>query len=588
MDEFGSPILGGVNAVRRTVSSSMFAPRQPQRQPDSITTNLLSQQSLQLTSVSQQLERISTQVTSLNSSLSGVRENLVVSGQIDRQREAAKQKRERILAEQGLREGKESALEAKIQNALVQPLQKVAIKTQGTLGNLQKFLLILAGGWLTNTGIDLIKAQSEGNTEKLNELKAKFVSGLLVIGGTITALSIGIKNSFRLLGVFVNSISRVAFGGLLKTSLGGLRRLFSGIAAQAAGSVVGNFLTKGLGLGKVASNVVTTATTAAGTMGAMSLIKKGMAPAGAAEITQKVGNRLKAPKLQSQNVTQKLLRDARTPSAKGQGFLSGIGKRARNITKKIVSKGKNITAGLAGPKSLGAAANPTKKGFGRLLSMLGIKGGLKQAFKRFGGPVATLIINLATGDSLGKALAATAGYAAASAAAAKLLSPLLLAPIPGARILYGILVLAGGIVGESAIRGLYDGIAGLFGFGKKDKTDKEIKAKGNSQLLNKSNNEDMTYDGLEIVPISDISLEDQEKMGLIEPVKSNASEKANEISDMDEGQPAIINLPISGSQPQVGGSNKIKKSEAATVPKIFFDNENPHTLYGAATYGVGN
>ena len=584
MDEFGSPILGGVNAVRRTVSSSMFAPRQPQRQPDSITTNLLSQQSLQLTSVSQQLERISTQVTSLNSSLSGVRENLVVSGQIDRQREAAKQKRERILAEQGLREGKESALEAKIQNALVQPLQKVAIKTQGTLGNLKKFLLILAGGWLTNTGIDLIKAQSEGNTEKLNELKAKFVSGLLVIGGTITALSIGIKNSFRLLGVFVNSISRVAFGGLLKTSLGGLRRLFSGAAAQAAGSVAGNLLTKST---KVLTNIGKTGFTS---IAAMELMRKGkdlMNRDAAAQVTQKVGNRSKQ-KLMQQTKGQKLLRDARTPAAKGQGFLSGIGKRARNITKKIVGKGKNITAGLAAPKSLGAAANPTKKGFGRLLSMLGIKGGLKQAFKRFGGPVATLIINLATGDSLGKALAATAGYAAASAAAAKLLSPLLLAPIPGARILYGILVLAGGIVGESAIRGLYDGIAGLFGFGKKDKTDKEIKAKGNSQLLNKSNNEDMTYDGLEIVPISDISLEDQEKMGLIEPVKSNASEKANEISDMDEGQPAIINLPTSGSQPQVGGSNKIKKSEAATVPKIFFDNENPHTLYGAATYGVGN
>ena len=585
MDEFGSPILGGVNAVRRTVSSSMFAPRQPQRQPDSITTNLLSQQSLQLTSVSQQLERISTQVTSLNSSLSGVRENLVVSGQIDRQREAAKQKRERILAEQGLREGKESALEAKIQNALVQPLQKVAIKTQGTLGNLKKFLLILAGGWLTNTGIDLIKAQSEGNTEKLNELKAKFVSGLLVIGGTITALSIGIKNSFRLLGVFVNSISRVAFGGLLKTSLGGLRRLFSGAAAQAAGSVAGNVLTKSK---RLLTNVGKTGLTS---IAAMELMRKGkdlMNRDAAAQVTQKVGNRSKQ-KLMQQTKGQKLLRDARTPAAKGQGFLSGIGKRARNITKKIVGKGKNITAGLAGPKSLGAAANPTKKGFGRLLSMLGIKGGLKQAFKRFGGPVATLIINLATGDSLGKALAATAGYAAASAAAAKLLSPLLLAPIPGARILYGILVLAGGIVGESAIRGLYDGIAGLFGFGKKDKTDKEIKTQNNKGFMNfGGGNKELTFDDLEIVPVSSLSAEEQEQMGLIEPVKSKSSETATNISEIDEGQPAIVNIPLAGAQTQTGGSNQIKESEAATVPKIFFDNDNPHTLYGAATYGVGN
>ena len=323
----------------------------------------------------------------------------------------------------------------------------------------------------------------------------------------------------------------------------------------------------------------------------MELMRKGkdlMNRDAAAQVTQKVGNRSKQ-KLMQQTKGQKLLRDARTPAAKGQGFLSGIGKRARNITKKIVGKGKNITAGLAGPKSLGAAANPTKKGFGRLLSMLGIKGGLKQAFKRFGGPVATLIINLATGDSLGKALAATAGYAAASAAAAKLLSPLLLAPIPGARILYGILVLAGGIVGESAIRGLYDGIAGLFGFGKKDKTDKEIKTQNNKGFMNfGGGNKELTFDDLEIVPVSSLSAEEQEQMGLIEPVKSKSSETATNISEIDEGQPAIVNIPLAGAQTQTGGSNQIKESEAATVPKIFFDNDNPHTLYGAATYGVGN
>ena len=42
MDEFGSPLIGGIRAVRRNISSSFFgAPRQSQ--PDPVTTDLLQQ-----------------------------------------------------------------------------------------------------------------------------------------------------------------------------------------------------------------------------------------------------------------------------------------------------------------------------------------------------------------------------------------------------------------------------------------------------------------------------------------------------------------------------------------------------------------
>ena len=51
MDEFGSPLAGGIRAVRRNISSSFFgAPRQAQADP--VTTDLLQQQSLSLTSIS--------------------------------------------------------------------------------------------------------------------------------------------------------------------------------------------------------------------------------------------------------------------------------------------------------------------------------------------------------------------------------------------------------------------------------------------------------------------------------------------------------------------------------------------------------
>ena len=124
MDEeqgLGSPIAGGIRGIRRSVSSSVFTGRAvpPPPQPDPQTTSLLNQNSLTLTSVSTQLSSVSAQVNNLSQSLNVIRNNLALSDTIERQREAEKQKRERILAEQALREGKESDLERKVQSALL-------------------------------------------------------------------------------------------------------------------------------------------------------------------------------------------------------------------------------------------------------------------------------------------------------------------------------------------------------------------------------------------------------------------------------------------------------------------------------------
>ena len=68
MAEIASPISGGISAVRNTVSSSVFAgrPTAPTTEPDTITTNLISQNSLTLSTVSQQLSSISENVGRLN------------------------------------------------------------------------------------------------------------------------------------------------------------------------------------------------------------------------------------------------------------------------------------------------------------------------------------------------------------------------------------------------------------------------------------------------------------------------------------------------------------------------------------------
>ena len=212
-----SPIAGGIRGIRRSVSSSIFTGRAvpPPAQPDPQTTKLLSQNSLTLTTVSGQLSNISSQVGSLNNSLGAIRENLGISDQLDRQREAAKQKREAILAEQGLREGKESQLEGKIQNALLTPVRKVATFSQGILSRLGNFLLILAGGWLTDKTLSFIRLSSEGNIDELNKFKRKFLFDLALLGGIGLTLTIGISKLVATVGSLAGLAFKFAFSTLL-------------------------------------------------------------------------------------------------------------------------------------------------------------------------------------------------------------------------------------------------------------------------------------------------------------------------------------------------------------------------------------
>ena len=262
MDEeqgLSSPIAGGIRAVRNTVSSSIFTGRSvlPQRsqpvsmisapppapKPDPQTTSLLTQNSLQLTSVSELLQNISVNLSSLNFSLSTIKDNLAVSDALARQREAAKQNRERILAEQGLREGKESELEKRIQFALQTPVRRIARTTQGVLQRLVNFFLILAGGWLTNTVIDMISANADGNIELLNMLIGKLTTGLVVIGATLSAATIGLRKVFGLTALLASRAFRFGFNNIL-------RRPFNSVLTFLRGRVGAV-----LGIGAIAGGV---------------------------------------------------------------------------------------------------------------------------------------------------------------------------------------------------------------------------------------------------------------------------------------------------------------------------------------------
>ena len=222
MDEeqaLASPIAGGIRAVRRTVSSSVLSGRQAPVQPPSAdpqTVSLLSQNAEALSGINTQLANVTAQLGTLSNSLQGVQESLTVNETLEKQREQQKQRREAALAEQGLREGKESTIEKKIQFALLKPVKAVATKVQGVLGRIGQFLFAIGAGWLTDKVLKFFTLKSEGNADLLKKFKVRFLSDLLLIGGIFTIFTGGLGK--LLLGVKALSLvfNTLAFGALLK------------------------------------------------------------------------------------------------------------------------------------------------------------------------------------------------------------------------------------------------------------------------------------------------------------------------------------------------------------------------------------
>ena len=221
MDEeqqtLGSPIAGSLQGIRRSVSSDVFRPRVPTpAQPDPQVTSLLTQNSLGLQGVSRQLETINGQVTSLSGSLTAIKENLALSDQLERQRERENQRREAILAEQGLREGKESDLEKRVQFALLTPVRRVSQVAKGILGRLTDAFLFIAGGWLINTTLTFLRLRSEGTVEEMKEFRNKLIANLLILGGIMVGVTVAFSKLLPLIGFFKKSLFSVITTGFIK------------------------------------------------------------------------------------------------------------------------------------------------------------------------------------------------------------------------------------------------------------------------------------------------------------------------------------------------------------------------------------
>jgi len=264
-----------------------------------------------------------------------------------------------------------------------------------------------------------------------------------------------------------------------------------------------------------------------------------------------------------------------TGGALGLSGEGGIGQKIMNFFK-----------GSAGKKIVTEGVEETTKRSG-FLSKLIPKGGLG----RLSGPLSFLFYANDARESYsekremgeGKAQAISGSVAegiggykgfgiATGAYVASPASFLLLAPFPGARILYGIGWLLSGMLGAmfgaKALGMLSDSLFGMFRGNKKKKNKKEIDVK----------NDENKPETFEVVDMNlNLSKSDSEKnANLIAAAGKNKSNVAEEISNYNES-PTIINFPLAGTSKKqsnlaaTGGSSS-PSDYLPNIPSSDFNN----------------
>ena len=209
-----SPVAGSIRGIRRNVSSGVFTGRPVAPQRDTISDNIIAQNSLSLNNVSQTLTNISAQVGQLTLSLGIIKSNLAVQSKLDSDREAAKATRERKSILQGRREGKEGIIEKVMQNALVNPIRSLGRKAQFSLGKLANFFTILLTGWIGDKVIKAFRFLSSGNTVALNKLGRDVIGSLALLGAILLSFKLAFKGLLLTLGVIGLRIGRFGRTGV--------------------------------------------------------------------------------------------------------------------------------------------------------------------------------------------------------------------------------------------------------------------------------------------------------------------------------------------------------------------------------------
>ena len=163
----------------------------------------------------QNLININVSLQTLEQGLTAVSDKLELSQQLEKIKDANQKAREQQLADQQLREGKESLVEKKMQTALAAPLQKIGAQAQSILGNIMKFFNTILLGIIGTRGIQVIGKLINDNQNIMETIKSKVVKELGIATGIFLAINGGLAIALRSVIRLTGFVSRIAFTNLL-------------------------------------------------------------------------------------------------------------------------------------------------------------------------------------------------------------------------------------------------------------------------------------------------------------------------------------------------------------------------------------
>ena len=205
------------------ISSAAYTGRAvPPAQPDPVTTGLITRNSLQLGVVANQIQGLTAQMQSLTGSLQVIGGSLRQQQTLLAQKEQTEQELENRLAQQKLREGKESVIEKKIQASALAPAAKIASKAQFSLGRLGNYFLALLGGWLLSASVELLKKYGSDVKTKFNQIKEFSINAFSIVSGIVSTITDTIVNVGDALSRLGTKIRELATTGIFSDLVGQL------------------------------------------------------------------------------------------------------------------------------------------------------------------------------------------------------------------------------------------------------------------------------------------------------------------------------------------------------------------------------
>jgi hypothetical protein len=311
----GSPLSKEVRQAifnNTSISSSIFRNNQTfiskYTQDNEEKVQLIESNQQYISSLGFQIQSLQQQVNNLNAGLIQISTLIQNDAQVEQQRILSQADRDRKLAEEEVRIGKENQIEKKLESALVAPVTRITPKLTDIFGRIQSALGFLFAGWLTDQIVKYFDEQQKGDTNNLKKIKNNIIKHLGYAVGALLLIKGGFNLIIKTLGsvvmkitgligkiitapikAVVNQTKKLIGGGEKGVTEGATKGVVEGEAKGAGEGILKN-VSRGLGgIARTAVNAVvgvsefverkkegqTTLQAGAGTLGSMYAAEKG-------------------------------------------------------------------------------------------------------------------------------------------------------------------------------------------------------------------------------------------------------------------------------------------------------------------------